>query len=262
VTVPRPDPFGRFLSHPGEAGLFTDFDGTLSAIVDDPDEARLIAGAAEVLDALAGPLACVGVVSGRPVEFLAPLVPRSVMLSGLYGLQKLDDGVRDDHPMGGAWREVTDDIAHLAAERGPAGMRVEDKDLSITLHYRGHPEIEAEVLAWAEKQAARSGLVVRPAKMSFELHPPIEADKGTALLDLVEGLTAVCFIGDDIGDEEAFDALEQLAATGVSTVKVAVAGPETPPVLIERADVVVDGPEGVLELLRQLAQGVSAQPAV
>lgn len=255
-----PPVFRRFVSRPREAGLFTDFDGTLSAIVDDPEQAQLISGAAEVLDVLATHLARVGVVSGRPVEFLAPLVPRRVLLSGLYGLQKLEDGERDDHPLGGAWREVTDDIANLAADRGPEGMRVEDKDLSITLHYRGHPELEGEVLAWAEKQAARSGLVVRPAKMSYELHPPIEADKGTALLDLVDDLTAVCFVGDDVGDEEAFDALDQLAERGVVTVRVAVAGPEAPADLLDRADLVVDGPEGVLELLRQLAREVSAQP--
>lgn len=261
VTASLPDAFARFVSHPRESGLFTDFDGTLSAIVDDPEQAQLIAGAPEVLDELARQLGRVGVLSGRPVDFLAPLVPRSVMVSGLYGLQKLDDGARDDHPMGGAWREVTEDIARLAADRGPEGMRVEDKDLSITLHYRGHPEIEADVLAFAEKQAARSGLVVRPAKMSYELHPPIEADKGTALLELVEGLTAVCFIGDDVGDEEAFDALDRLAEQGVATVRVAVAGPEAPAALVDRADVVVDGPDGALELLRQLADRVAAQPA-
>lgn len=256
-----PAVFGRFVSHPREAGVFTDFDGTLSPIVDDPDQAELVAGAAEVLDVLAQHVGRVGVVSGRPVEFLAPLLPRRVMVSGLYGLQTLVDGVRDDHPLGGAWREVTDDIAKLAAERGPQGMRVEDKDLSITLHYRGHPEIEDEVLAWAQKQAARSGLVVRPAKMSFELHPPIEADKGTALLRLVDDLTAVCFIGDDVGDEQAFDALDELASRGVTTVRVAVAGPEAPPGLLERADLVVDGPEGALDLLRELARAVDAQPA-
>lgn len=260
VTDPFPaEVFRGFLSKPRRSGLFTDFDGTLAPIVDDPDQARLVAGAAEVLDVLAGQLGRVGVLSGRPVEFLAPLVPRAVMLSGLYGLQKLDDGVRDDHQMGGAWREVTDDIAALAAERGPKGMRVEDKDLSITLHYRGHPEIEDEVLAWAEKQASRSGLVVRRAKMSFELHPPIEADKGTALVDLVDDLTDVCFIGDDVGDERAFDALDRLADQGVRAIRVAVSGSEAPPALIDRADVVVTGPDGALELLRGLSTRVPAQ---
>jgi trehalose 6-phosphate phosphatase len=113
-----------------------------------------------------------------------------------------------------------------------------------------------------EKQAARSGLVVRRAKMSFELHPPIEADKGTALLDLVDDFTDVCFIGDDVGDEVAFDALDQLASRGIHTVRVAVAGAEAPSELIDRADVVVNGPDGVLSLLRRLSESVPARPTV
>jgi trehalose 6-phosphate phosphatase len=256
------DLFGPFVRHPETAGLFTDFDGSISPIVDDPDAARLIDGAREVLTDLAARLARVGVMSGRPIEFLESKVPDTVVLSGLYGLQKLEQGARDDHPLGGAWREVTDDIAHLAAARGPEGMRVEDKDLSITLHFRAHPEIADEVLAWANQQAARSGLVVRPAKMSYELHPPIAADKGTALLDLVEELKAVCFIGDDVGDEKAFDALDDLADRDVAVVRVTVAGPETPDELVRRADLVVDGPEGALDLLRGVLGGLTAEPAV
>jgi trehalose 6-phosphate phosphatase len=255
--------FGPFVREPASAGVFTDFDGSISPIVDDPDAAQLIAGAREVLADLAARLGRVGVMSGRPVEFLQSMLPDTVIVSGLYGLQKLERGVRDDHPMGGAWREVTDDIAHLAAARGPEGMRVEDKDLSITLHFRSHPEIADEVLAWANQQAARSGLVVRPAKMSYELHPPIAADKGTALLDVVDDLKAVCFIGDDVGDEKAFDALDRLAERGgVAVVRVTVAGPETPEELVQRADLVVDGPEGALDLLRGVLGGLTAEPVV
>jgi trehalose 6-phosphate phosphatase len=112
-------------------------------------------------------------------------------------------------------------------------------------------------------QAGRSGLVVRPAKMSYELHPPIAADKGTALLDVVDDLKAVCFIGDDVGDEKAFDALDRLAERGgVAVVRVTVAGPETPEELVQRADLVVDGPEGALDLLRGVLGGLTAEPAV
>ena len=82
----------------------------------------------------------------------------------------------------------------------PAGMHVESKGLSITLHYRGRPRLEPRVRAFAEAQAARSGLECRPARMSYELHPPIPADKGSALAELSEGLAAVAFIGDDVGD--------------------------------------------------------------
>jgi trehalose 6-phosphate phosphatase len=88
--------------------------------------------------------------------------------------------------------------------------------------------------------------------MSFELHPPIAADKGTAVRDLADGLAAVCFLGDDLGDLPAFAELQRLADEGVATVRVAVRSDEAPEELLDAADVVVDGPEGARDLLRQL----------
>jgi trehalose-6-phosphatase len=97
--------------------------------------------------------------------------------------------------------------------------------------------------------------------MSYELHPPIEADKGTAILDVVEGLDAVCFIGDDVGDAEAFDALDRLAEGPVHVVRIAVAGAETPSELLARADWAVEGPTQALNLLRELVAGIVAGTA-
>ena len=79
-------------------------------------------------------------------------------------------------------------MATQSRARGPEGMRVEAKGLSLTLHYRGRPEREADVRRWAEQQAARSGLELRPARLSYELHPPIDVDKGTSLLELADDL--------------------------------------------------------------------------
>jgi trehalose 6-phosphate phosphatase len=245
-------PWEPILSDPGRAGLFCDFDGTLSEIIDEPDLARPVDGMPELLGTLAGELGLVGVLSGRPVSFLQSLFPPSVLLAGLYGLETLIDGERRDHPLGGTWREVIDDVASSSIAHGPAGMRVEEKGLSLTLHFRTHPELEAEVQAFAEKQGARSGLEVRAARMSVELHPPIAVDKGTALAALAKDLTSVCFIGDDVGDLPAFDALDALAGAGIATVRIAVRSAEESPELVERADLRVDGPGGVGDILEQL----------
>jgi trehalose 6-phosphate phosphatase len=137
-------------------------------------------------------------------------------------------------------------------------MVVEPKGLSLTLHYRAHPEAGPAVAEWARQQSARSGLVARPAKMSVELHPPIDTDKGTALEQLIEGLSAVLYAGDDRGDLPAFDALDRLAARGVDTVRVAVASAEVPPELVDRADVVVDDPVALVELLHTLVPPADA----
>jgi len=246
------DPLAPFAERPALAAVVLDFDGTLSPIVDVAAEARPVDGAVELLDRLAGRLGLVAVMSGRPVDFLRLLLPPSVALSGLYGLEVIRDGVRSDLPGAGAWREVVADVARISVDRGPEGMVVEPKGLSLTLHYRTRPDVAPAVVAWAEKQAARSGLVARPAKMSVELHPPIAVDKGTALEALTAGLAAVCYAGDDQGDLPAFDALDRLAAAGVHTLRVAVASPEAPPELVERADLLVDDPGGVVALLRRL----------
>jgi trehalose 6-phosphate phosphatase len=88
--------------------------------------------------------------------------------------------------------------------------------------------------------------------MSYELHPPIEADKGTTVIELAGALRAVCYIGDDLGDLAAFDGLDELASRGVDAVRVAVRSAELSPLIVERADVLLDGPAAVVALLEQL----------
>ena len=92
----------------------------------------------------------------------------------------------------------------------------------------------------------------RPAKYSFEVHPPIRRDKGTAVVERASDLDAVAFVGDDLGDLSAFDGLDVLAARGLVTVRVAVASDEVPPILLNRADHVVEGPAGAQALLEEL----------
>lgn len=246
------DALERIRASAPHAGILTDFDGTLAPIVDEPQDARPLDGVPELLAQLAERYALVAVLSGRPVTFLESWLPSTVLLSGLYGLEVVRDGVRHDHPSGGMWREVIDDVATVARATGPEDMRVESKGLSLTLHYRGHAEIADAVRDLAERQAARSGLSVRTARMSYELHPPIDADKGTALRDLANGLDAMCFLGDDRGDLPAFAELERLSGDGVVTARIAVRSDEAPDELLDAADLVVDGPEGALALLRQL----------
>ena len=237
---------------PGRSGVYTDFDGTLAPIVDDPAAARALDGAADALAALAARYARVGVISGRPVRFLLDNVAASgVDLWGEYGLERVVDG--DIQPAEGAasWRDVVGDVAARAEASGVA-ERVERKSLSVTLHWRADPQREAAVRTWAADEAARMGLEVLPARKAVELRPPLHRDKGTALAEAAAGLDAVCFLGDDRGDLAAFDGLDHLAAGGVHVTRVAVRSSEMPDELEARADVVVDGPAGALDLLRAL----------
>jgi trehalose 6-phosphate phosphatase len=237
---------------PSHSGILTDFDGTVSRIVVDPAEARPVDGVPEQLADLARRYATVAVVSGRPVAFLEQYFSDEVVLSGLYGLEVVHGGTRTEHPDAEAWREVIDDVTAVARVSGPDGMDVEAKGLSLTLHYRRRPELESAVFTFGQREAERSGLVLRAARRSVELHPPIEADKGTAVRALTAGLRAVAFLGDDAGDIAAFRALDELGAGGVETVRIAVRSDEAPPGLLESADLVVDGPDGALDLLAGL----------
>jgi len=238
-------------AEPSRTALLFDFDGTLAPIVADPAASRPGRGVVALLDRLAVRYRTVGVISGRPVNFLIEHLPATVHLSGLYGLESTFAGRRAEHPDAERWREPVREAAHLA-QQGPAGLVVEPKGLSVTLHYRSDPGLASRVTVLADEIAAQTGLVAGAAKMSVELHPPIDTDKGAVVRRLAEGALAVLYVGDDRGDLSAFAALEDLRREGVRTLAVAVDSDELPPELRRRADLVVDGPPGVVALLRAL----------
>lgn len=252
ALAPLDDVVAAIRRDPSRSAVCCDFDGTLAPIVDDPAASEPLDGVAAVLDDLAARYAVVAVLSGRPVAFLQNHLPPTVQLHGLYGLEFARDGLRHDHPSAGAWRDAVEDVTVASVSGAPAGVLVEPKGVSLTLHYRSRPELADEVLAFAEAQAARAGLAVRTARMSVELHPPLPVDKGSVLREIASGMSAVCFMGDDTGDLPAFAALDDLAALGVAAVRIAVSSPEAPADLLARADAVVAGPEGALALLRSL----------
>jgi trehalose 6-phosphate phosphatase len=206
----------------------------------------------DVLVELQAHLARVVVVSGRPVTFLVAHLPDAIDVVGLYGLEARRAGVVVEHPEGARWRPVVDAVAEAAQAELSTEVDVEHKGLSLTLHLRRHPEATAAAQVWATATGGSSGLVLRPAKHSIELHPPIEADKGTVVDELVGGLTAAAYVGDDAGDLPAFGALDRFADAGGVALRVAVASEEAPPALLRAADLRVDGPEGVLALLRSM----------
>ena len=136
------DVIASLIERPERAGLVMDFDGVLSPIVSDPGQSRLPAGTAELLADLAGALALVALVSGRPVAFLAEraTVP-GVALLGAYGVETQRDGRRHVLPEVERFRDT---VAQASAELhrrfdgspGTEGIRVEDKGLAVAVHWR------------------------------------------------------------------------------------------------------------------------------
>lgn len=247
------DRTGELRAQLATAAVLTDFDGTLSPIVDDPEAAVPTAGAVDVLLALADRAAVVGVVSGRPVDYLVRHLPDDRLhLSGLYGFERRDQGLVADTPESQRWVAPIAAAGEELAGQVPAGVVVEAKRLSLTVHFRRVPDAAEEVVATAGAVAARHGLTVRPARKAVEVHPPETPDKGVVVEDLALGCDAACFVGDDVGDLPAFDALDRLADKGVDVVKVAVGGEEAVPELCARADLVVAGPAGAVAWLESL----------
>jgi trehalose 6-phosphate phosphatase len=252
-----------FEQDPGRAGAFLDFDGTLSEIVAVASDARPVAGARELLAALAAKLAVVAVVSGRSARQLVEWLGPDTEIWGVYGAQRsvgerveLTDALR---PHAEDMARVRAEAARAVAEAGLDSVVVEDKEVVVTLHWRAvapadRTRVAHVVAGIARGLAERYGLVEDGTRFSRELRPPVELSKAAVVLGRARerALEAVMFVGDDTVDLAAFDALDELASEGVAAVRVAVRSDDSPPELIRRADVVVEGPGGVLELLSEL----------
>jgi trehalose 6-phosphate phosphatase len=246
--------------HPESVALLADFDGTLAPIVERPEDAVAHPEAVALLGALGDVLGRVGIVSGRPVEFLARNVPvDGLVYAGLYGLEVLEHGERRIDPRVAPYTDAVAAVADEADARLP-GVLVERKaGITVTLHWRMCPEREAEIREVGSDLASRFGLdAPQRGRMALELRPPVPVDKGSAVATLVDGFATAAFAGDDAGDLPAFSALARAAADGRvrRAWRIGVLSAEAPPELAAAVDVVVDGPEGFVALLRGLVARV------
>ena len=253
------DALAALRADPASAVVALDYDGTLAPVVERPSDAVAAPGTVEALRALAPRVRVLALVTGRPADVVVELggladVPGLVVL-GQYGAQRWADGeVTSPEPLPGvdALRRALP--ALLAAE----GAELEDKGLALVVHTRpsSDPAGALERLTGpVSALAVEHGLEVHPGRLVLELRPP-GYDKRGALLSLCDPLpSAVLFAGDDVGDLPAYDAVDELRAQGVAGVLVCSASDEGPAQLRQRADLVVDGPDGVVALLRGLLDG-------
>ncbi|MFE0672086.1 trehalose-phosphatase [Streptomyces sp. NPDC058867] len=273
-STPLPTPATRagragleaLLDRPERAVIALDFDGTLAPIVPDPDQARAHPDAVPALAALAPKVAAVAVVTGRP----AGVAVRNGGFAGVPGLEHL---VVLGHYGAERWDAVTGTVTAPAPDPGVAAVRaelpgvldgvgawhgtwIEEKGRAVAVHTRraADPQAAFEALrAPLADLAARHGLIVEPGRMVLELRPP-GMDKGVALLEYLRETDAasVLYAGDDLGDLPAFAAVDKLRTDGTPGLLVC-SGSEEVPELEERADLVVKGPAGVVDLLTRLA---------
>jgi len=268
VPVPTPATdegragLAALLAEPGRALLGVDFDGTLSPIVADPAQARAHPEVVDLLRRMGAHGVRVAVVTGRPASVAVEYggladVPGLVVL-GHYGQQRWEDGRVSTPEEVPGLATVRDRLPGLLAEAGASeGTWVEDKGRAVAVHTRRSSDPHAafdRLRGPLEALADKTGLVVEPGRLVLELRPP-GGDKGDAVRALADehAPSAVVFMGDDLGDLPAFSAVAELRSHGVPGLLVCSGSTEVS-ALAERADLVVDGPDGVVALLRSLLQ--------
>lgn len=251
---------------PGAVLLALDFDGTLAPIVADPTQAHVHPDSLTALERLGERLGGVAIVTGRPVAQVLELGSfrgrpglAGLAVRGQYGAERwsaVDDVVTTpDAPEVVA--DLVADLPAWLAERGFDGARLEDKGLAVAVHTRGGaPDLLARLTGPLTELAHGLGLTVEPGRQVIELRA-VASDKGDALRDLVAGLGAsvVVYAGDDLGDLPAFDAVDALEDEGLTVFRVCSASPEQD-ALVARADLVVEGPDGVAAWLTELADAL------
>jgi trehalose 6-phosphate phosphatase len=234
------DLLARFSADPARAAVLLDVDGALAPIVPRPEDARVPRATRAELRRLADRYALVACISGRAGDDARRIVgvPELVYV-GNHGLE-LDPEAAD-------WADRLQELL-----RGVDWPQTENKTLSAALHYRNvDDEADAlERLTELAAQAERAGFVTRFGRKVLEVVPPLAADKGTAVRQLLarRDLHSALYAGDDTTDLDAFAALEELELG----IRIAVSSPEGPAELRARADIVVDSPAELLGLLRTL----------
>ncbi|MFD0312384.1 trehalose-phosphatase [Streptomyces sp. NPDC127119] len=266
VTTAGRDGLAAILARPHKAVLAFDFDGTLAPIVPDPEQARAHPDAVPALAALAPKVASVAVVTGRPASV-------AVRYGGFAGVPGLDHLVVLGHYGAERWDAVTGTVRAPAPHPGVAAARaelpgfldgigawqgswIEEKGRAVAVHTRRAQDPQAAFEALREplaRLAQKHGLIVEPGRLVLELRPA-GMDKGVALGEYVRevGAESVMYVGDDLGDLPAFAAVEKLRSDGIPGLLIC-SGSNEVTELTDRADLVVDGPEGVTRLLTALA---------
>jgi trehalose 6-phosphate phosphatase len=233
------DPLDRLREEPGLAAILLDVDGVLAPIVARPEDAAVPPETRAELERLVGRYALVACISGRSGADAERIVGvDGVVYAGSHGLEL--------EP------EADDWVEPLRAFAATVDWAYEDKRLTGSFHYRTARDEDAAraYLGEVAERARAAGLVPRWGRKVLELRPPIDAHKGTAVRRLLgeRGLQRALYAGDDTTDLDAFAALDGLDVA----VRVAVASDEGPSELRGAADVVVDSPAQLLQLLRRV----------
>jgi trehalose 6-phosphate phosphatase len=248
---------------PERSAILLDVDGVLAPIVAQPDDAHMPETTRRPLIEVARRYGTVACVSGRRASDARRIVSLgSIAYLGNHGSEVLRPGAvaPDLDRELQAWTRRVQSFMHDAygEELKRLRVRLEDKEAIAALHWRGVPDdegAEAAIRRVAERAEA-SGYKTHWGRKVLEIRPPVRIDKGAGIVTLLRDadLAAAMYVGDDLTDVDAFRGLDELIEMGrlQTALRVGVRSDEGPPALEEEADVMVEGTDGVRELLKAL----------
>ena len=207
--------------------LLFDYDGTLTPIVARPEDALMPADVRRSLAALvAHPRYIVGIVSGRSLEDLSGLagIP-GIILAGNHGMEIRGPDLEFTHDGAQSGRETLAEVRDRLADElaDIPGIIVEDKALTLTIHYRGTPsqltdQVESIAVETTDPFVERGDLKLTRGKMVIEVRPNIQWDKGKAIQRIraeLGGSHYAAYFGDDRTDEDGFREVQALGGLAV-----------------------------------------------
>ena len=256
------------LAHPEDTLVGLDFDGTLSSIVDDPEQAYADPAAVAALGQLAELVSKVVVITGRPTRQVVRLarlagVPGlgSMTVLGQYGVERwnADGDQYTEPPEPPEIEQILAELPELLNSLDLEDALIEHKGRAVGVHTRTMTDPGAAFARLADPirdLAERYGLIVEPGKNVWEIRA-LGVDKGVALRNMVveTGARQVIFAGDDLGDLPAFRAALALREEGMAALLVCSASHEED-ALAEISDVVVDGPAGIAGWLTDMVDAL------
>lgn len=212
------------LLNDGRLSLFLDYDGTLTGITGRPDEARLQERTRELIEALAAsfPLA---IVSGRSLaDIKARVSVASIVYAGCHGLEISSPGFAMTYDIGQAARAALERLRPRLAGLPEMfnGVMIEDKELTLTVHYRlldpaEFPRFKKAFDNVMGPALASGGVRLTNSRKAFEIRADINWDKGRAMEWILERPafrgTAPLYMGDDETDRDAY---RSVGSSGIS----------------------------------------------
>jgi trehalose 6-phosphate phosphatase len=248
---------------PTRSAVLLDIDGTLAPIVRHAADAHVPEATRSLLIQIAGRYRVVGCVSGRRASTARQIVAiGTIAYVGNHGGELLRPRATrpEVDPELAQWTERVREFAARAytAELQRLRVRSEDKDAIAAFHWRGAPDeaVAEQAVREIARRAEAEGFAVHWGRKVLEVRPPVALDKGLGITALLRGgeARAAVYVGDDTTDLDAFRGLRALVESGglESALCVAVSSDEAPPGLAAEADLTVDGPGGVRELLEAL----------